>query len=70
MFLNSRAEAKSSEKEWKEFRDRSDRETKEFNQRWAEECKEFNQRWAQESREFHGRLIAIEERRNKILFKE
>jgi hypothetical protein len=33
----------------------------------AQESKEFRERWAQETKEFHGRLIAIEERRNRIL---
>lgn len=30
----------------------------------------FREAWAAESKDFHGRLCAIEERRNKILLKE
>jgi hypothetical protein len=38
--------------------------------KYDKELKEFRERWAEESKDFHGRLIAIEERRNKIIFKE
>jgi len=54
-----RSDMKGFEKDSKEWRERYDRETK-----------EFRERWAQETKEFHGRLIAIEERRNKFIFKE
>ena len=40
------------------------------NKKYEQELKEFREKWAQESKEFHGRLVAIEERRNRLLFKE
>jgi hypothetical protein len=39
-------------------------------QKYERDLKEFREKWSEESKDFHGRLIAIEERRNKILFKE
>jgi hypothetical protein len=38
--------------------------------KYESELKDFREKWADESKDFHGRLIAIEERRNKIIFKE
>lgn len=40
------------------------------NKKYEQELKEFREKWAEESKDFHGRLVAIEERRNKIIFKE
>lgn len=40
------------------------------NKKYETDLKEFREKWADESKDFHGRLIAIEERRNKIIFKE
>lgn len=58
-FLMQRSDMRVFEKESKDWKERYDRESKEFREKWAEE-----------SRDFHGRLIAIEERRNRIIFKE
>jgi len=59
IYLTNRSDMRAFEKDSKEWRERYDKETKDFREKWAEE-----------SRDFHGRLIAIEERRNKIIFKE
>jgi hypothetical protein len=78
---NIRADVKANEKEWKEYKERADRESKEFWRKhesdlkefWMKhesDLKEFREKWAQETKDFHGRLIAIEERRNKVIFKE
>lgn len=58
------------DRDLKEFNEKHETNMKEFGERWAADLKEFREKWAAESREFHGRLIAIEERRNKLLFKE
>ena len=39
-------------------------------QKYEKDLKEFREKWSEESKDFHGRLISIEERRNKILFKD
>jgi hypothetical protein len=59
IFLTLRADMKAFEKDSNDWRFRH-----------HAEMKEFREKWAQESKDFHGRLIAIEERRNRLLFKE
>jgi hypothetical protein len=70
IYLTNRADMRAFEKDSKDSKDRFERDSKEWRERYDRETKEFREKWAEESKDFHGRLISIEERRNKIIFKE
>jgi hypothetical protein len=36
-------------------------------EKYEKDNKEFREKWALESKEFHGRLLILEEERNRIL---
>jgi hypothetical protein len=50
-------------RETKEQMEKFDRRMEKYEQ----DNKEFKERWATESKEFHGRLLVLEEERNRIL---
>jgi hypothetical protein len=37
------------------------------NKEFKKDLKEFREKWADESKDFHGRLVALEQERNRIL---
>ena len=54
---------RNSEKDSKEFKEKSEREWKAYREQMAQ----FREQMAQESRDFHGRMCTLEERYLQIL---